>query len=91
MPDLHLRQQLLDKRFWLKHNEPMTPEQRQMLTIRWQEIELELASLLIGKVSKETDPATYEAELLEEQDAIEFELQADQLQCGYDASWQEDI
>ncbi|MGE0608683.1 MAG: hypothetical protein AB7O62_16430 [Pirellulales bacterium] len=74
-----------------KHNTGMTPEQRHLLQARWQEVEKELAGLRAGKVTKETDPATQEAELLEEQDAIEFELQADQLQCGYDPSWQEDL
>ena len=69
----------------------MSPQQRQILKTRWQEIEQELAGPIVGKVTKETDPATQEAELRDEQDAIAFELQADQLECGYDASWQEDL
>jgi hypothetical protein len=57
----------------------MTPQQRQALKVRWHEIERELADLFDGKVTIETDPATCEAELLEEQDAIEFELGSDEL------------
>lgn len=69
----------------------MTPEQRQPLNSRWYEIERELADLFDGKVADDVDPATREGELLEEQDAIEFELGADKLSCGFDESWQEDL
>lgn len=46
--------------------------------------------LFQGEVTSDTDPATREGELLEEQDAIEFELAADKLECGLDDSWQDD-
>jgi hypothetical protein len=68
-----------------KHNTRMTPRQRQALKARWHEIERELADLFDGKVTVDTDPATCEAELLEEQDAIEFELQSGELDCGLDS------
>ena len=82
---------MLDGRYPPKHNILMTPEQRQVLNFRWHEIERELADLFDGKVTADTDPAAREGELLEEQDAIEFELGADQLSCGFDESWQEDL
>ena len=63
----------------------MTPQQRQALRTRWHEIERELADLFEGKVTVETDPGTCEAELLEEQDAIEFELASGALDCGLDS------
>jgi hypothetical protein len=63
----------------------MTPEQRQALKARWREIERELADLFNGKVTVETDPATCEAELRDEQDAIEFELASGELDCGLDS------
>ncbi len=69
----------------------MTPEHRKALQARWHEIERELADLCDGKVTVETDPATCERELREEQDAIEFELQAGRLECGMDDSWQDDL
>jgi len=68
----------------------MTPQQRQALKARWHEIERELADLTDGKVTSDTDPATREGELIEEQDAIEFELGANKLECGMDESWQDD-
>jgi hypothetical protein len=68
----------------------MTPQQRQALKTRWHEIERELTELFEGKVTPETDPATCERELQEEQDAIEFELSAGELKCGMDESWQDD-
>lgn len=46
----------------------MTPEERWK---RWQEIDRELEELWAGKVCE--DPIRREAELLEEQDALEFE------------------
>jgi hypothetical protein len=60
----------------------MTPEQRQALKTRWHEIERELADLCEGKVTIDTDPATCEAELRDEQDTIEFELRSGELDCG---------
>jgi hypothetical protein len=68
-----------------KHNSRMTPQQRQALKARWHEIERELADLFDGIVTVETDPATCEGELLEEQDAIEFELASDELDCGLES------
>ena len=68
----------------------MTPQQRRALKSRWHEIERELADLFDGKVTPDTDPTTREAELLEEQDAIEFELAAGELRCGMDDSWRDD-
>ena len=68
----------------------MTPQQRQPLKTRWHEIERELADLLDGKVTPDTEPATREADLLDEQDAIEFELAAGELRCGMDDSWRDD-
>jgi hypothetical protein len=68
----------------------MTPQQRQALKTRWHEIERELADLFDGKITPDIEPATREADLLEEQDAIEFELAAGQLQCGMDDSWRDD-
>jgi len=46
----------------------MTPEERQK---RWEEIDRELEELWAGKVCP--DPAKREAELLQEQDELEFE------------------
>ena len=77
---------LLDFAQLAKHNSRMTPQQRQALKARWHEIERELADLFDGKVTVETDPATCEAELRDEQDATEFELE-----CGMDESWQDDL
>ena len=68
-----------------KHNTRMTPQQRKALKNRWHEIERELADLFDGKVTVETDPATCEAELRDEQDAIEFELESGSLDCGLDS------
>jgi hypothetical protein len=68
----------------------MTPQQRQALQTRWLEIDRELADLLDGKVARSADPATLEIELREEQDAIEFELGSNTLECGMDESWQDD-
>ena len=52
--------------------------------MRWEAIEREMAELLDGKVTVGADPAAREAELLEEQDEIEFELGSDHLDCGLD-------
>jgi hypothetical protein len=62
----------------------MTPQQRRALRARWHEIERELSDLCDGKVTIDTDPATCEAELRDEQDAIEFELRSGSLDCGLD-------
>ena len=68
-----------------KHNIRMTPEQRKALKARWNEIERELTDLFDGKVTIDTDPAKCEAELRDEQDAIEFELRSGELDCGLDS------
>jgi hypothetical protein len=60
----------------------MTPKRRQVLKARWYEIERELSDLHDGKVMLDSDPATFEAELLDEQDTIEFELRTGELDCG---------
>jgi hypothetical protein len=51
---------------------------RQLAFLRFMEIEAELAALAEGHVV-DGDPATVEAELLEEQEEIEFALGADYL------------
>lgn len=67
----------------------MTPQQRQTLQARWLELQRELADLWDGNVTPDTDAATRQAELRDEQDAIEFELGADKLECGMDESWRD--
>ena len=55
----------------------MTPDRYREIKERWVEIDRELADLHAGKVVVGSDPADREAELLEEQDALEFELGED--------------
>jgi hypothetical protein len=50
--------------------------QRQLLFLRFAEIEAELEALAEGRVV-DGDPATVEADLLQEQDEIEFTLGED--------------
>jgi hypothetical protein len=45
--------------------------------LAWAEIDRELADLHAGKVLARSNPATREAELLDEQDSLEFELGED--------------
>jgi hypothetical protein len=54
----------------------MTKRDRDLLAIRFVEIEHELEALAQGRVV-DGDPATVEAELLDEQERIEYELGAD--------------
>ena len=68
----------------------MTPQLQQALKARWHELERELADPFDGKVTIDTDPATRGGELLEEQDAIGFELDANKLECGLDELWQDE-
>ena len=75
---------LLDIDFLSSQKARMTPEQREALWERFQEIDRELADLYDGKAVVASDPAIREGELLEEQDEIEFELGCDQLDCGLD-------
>ena len=51
----------------------MTPEPRNELILRWQECETRIQEIHVGRVV-DGDPAELEAQLLEEQDAIEYEL-----------------
>ena len=51
----------------------MTERQRQLLFLRFVEIEGELKAIAEGRVV-DGDPATVEAELLQEQDEIEYFL-----------------
>jgi hypothetical protein len=84
------RKRMLDFAQPVRQTTCMTPPQRQALKARWHEIERELADLANGKVSSDTDPAIRERELIDEQDAIEFELAANKLECGMDESWQDE-
>lgn len=52
----------------------MDDRRRQEIEKRWREIDREIAAIHDGKLIRGTDPATREGELLEEQDALEFEL-----------------
>jgi hypothetical protein len=53
----------------------MTPERRQEIQDRWAAIDRELVDLAAGKVMPDVeDLAGREGELLEEPDALEFEL-----------------
>ena len=54
----------------------MDDRQRQLLFLRFAEIEAELEALAEGRVV-DGDPATVEADLLQEQDEIEFALGED--------------
>jgi hypothetical protein len=52
----------------------MNPARLSEIKQRWAEIDRELADLHDGKVVLSSDPAAREAELLDEQDALDFEL-----------------
>ena len=52
----------------------MNAQRRKEIEKRWQEIDRELADIYEGKVTRNCDPATREAELLDEQDELEVEL-----------------
>jgi hypothetical protein len=51
----------------------MTKRERDLLAIRFIEIEAELSAIAEGRVV-DGDPATVEGELLDEQECIEFQL-----------------
>jgi hypothetical protein len=51
----------------------MTPERKAELKERWQECERQIQAIHAGKVV-DGDPAEAEGKLLDEQDAIEYEL-----------------
>jgi hypothetical protein len=55
----------------------VSPERYQQIVKRWVEIDRELADLWAGKVVEDADPVAREAELLDEQDVLEFELGED--------------
>lgn len=57
----------------------MTPRQRDLLALRYLEIETELQWLAEGRVV-DGDPAAVEAALVDEQDEIEFKLAADYIE-----------
>lgn len=53
----------------------MTPNRHREIEARWAAIDSELIDLVEGKVMPDvSDPAGREGELLEEQDALEYEL-----------------
>jgi hypothetical protein len=52
----------------------MNEQRRMEIEIRWQEIDRELAEIAECKTTKLCAPPAREAELLIEQDALEFEL-----------------
>jgi hypothetical protein len=52
----------------------MNPNRFREIKERWAAIDRELADLQAGKVISRPDPAAREAELLEEQDALDFEM-----------------
>ncbi len=51
----------------------MTPERKSQLEQRWQECERQIQAIHAGKVV-DGDPAELERKLLDEQDAIEYEV-----------------
>ena len=51
----------------------VTPERKHVLVASWQECERQIQAIHTGKVV-DGDPAEAEGKLLEEQDAIEYEL-----------------
>jgi hypothetical protein len=55
----------------------VSPERYQQIVKRWADIDREFAELCAGTVVEDADPAAREAELLEVQDALEFELGED--------------
>jgi hypothetical protein len=52
----------------------MNVQRRHEIEQRWQEIDRELAEIAECKTTRPCDPPKREAELLMEQDALEFEL-----------------
>jgi hypothetical protein len=52
----------------------MNDKRRQEIQLRWNEIDAELEDIRDGKVTKGTDPATREGELLQELDELEYEM-----------------
>ena len=52
----------------------MDAKRREEIQRRWHEIDAELEDIRDGRVTKDGDPATREGELLEELDALEFEV-----------------
>lgn len=55
----------------------MDARRRQEINERWSEIEEELAAIAEGKMMPGIDPASREEDLLDERDALEFELGLD--------------
>lgn len=60
--------------------ETVSPDRYQQIVKRWTDIDREWADVWAGKVVEDADPAAREAELLEEQDSLEFEL--GECDCG---------
>ena len=56
----------------------MNPNRLREIKERWAEIDCELADLHDGKVVPSADAAAREAELLDEQDALDYELGDDE-------------
>jgi hypothetical protein len=52
----------------------MNPDRFREIKKRWAEIDRELADLQAAKVVSSPDPAAREAELLEGQDALDYEM-----------------
>ncbi len=52
----------------------MNTQRRNEIENRWQEIDRELTDIYESRVTRNCDPATREAELLDEQDELEIEL-----------------
>jgi hypothetical protein len=57
-----------------KVGHPMNDQRRNEIKQRWQEIDRELAEIAECKTNRPCDPPKREAELLIEQEALEFEL-----------------
>lgn len=51
----------------------MSEDGKAEIDTRWREIDAELADIASCKTTSDADPATREGELLEEQDALEYE------------------
>ena len=60
----------------------MTPEERKELKLRWLECEQQIQAIHIGRVVRDGSPAEAEAQLIEEQDIIEYELGLDEMRHG---------
>jgi hypothetical protein len=59
----------------------MDEQHRKDIERRWQEIDRELSEIADCKTTRPCDPPAREAELLIEQDALEFELGQDNLRA----------